>query len=642
MNTKQPIFLIFIICYLLLTNYCFAEEHMTITSETLEYSEETFTYIATGNVRIQKDDVIIEADKVRYNEQTSDLVAEGSVRYNDTDSIINASSLEMNLDTKTGKIYNAEIFYVQTNYHISGKEIEKRGERYYFSPDAKFTTCDAPVPEWCFRGKNVNAVIGKDLTASDVTFCIKDIPVLYTPYLYAPILTERQTGFLMPSLGYSESRGGYFSIPFFWAISENIDATIVMDLYTKRGIGENLEYRYLYPLDISGKWWLYHIRDTELNKDFWEFSVLHEQRNTERVDGFLNVNYVNEKDFFNEFSTDFKTRSTRFLESTGEVSLQFTNSRFYLMSEYWIDLEKDSDSPPQTLPEAGFVLNPTKLSYLWVSASTTFSNFWREDGIYGQRYDIHPQISHKIGDDIVFLQTAGLRETAYSLNESEDNSLHREVFEYKASVQTDLFKRYGSFTHILQPSITYTFITGSEDIPVFDSTEVVEDASLTEISLLNRFIDRKGELIIIKASQGFDSYSEDKHFLPTSLEISVKRPVFLRLDTSYDTYTNRFEDLNSDLWLKVSDTTFSVGQRYSREDNITFYNAGIGFHPYKPLYMDGKIWYDAEEKEIEEISVLIKYESQCWGINMDIIKRPDDFIVTVMFELKGLTKGIRI
>ena len=224
---------------MLLPVFCLAAEKTTINSESLTYDEKTSTYVAKGNVKIHRDDADIEADEVTYNDKTSDTVATGNVKYSDKDASISASKAELNLDKKTGILYDARILLKRDNYHISGNVIQKRGEDYYFSPDATFTTCDAPVPAWCFKGKNVDALVEDRLKSRDTTFRIKDIPVLYTPYLLAPLETESKTGFLIPAVGYSNTRGAYLSVPFFLVLSENRDATITIDEYTKRGLGED-------------------------------------------------------------------------------------------------------------------------------------------------------------------------------------------------------------------------------------------------------------------------------------------------------------------------------------------------------------------------------------------------------------------
>ncbi|MEW6003548.1 MAG: LPS assembly protein LptD, partial [Nitrospirota bacterium] len=347
----------------------------------------------------------------------------------------------------------------------------------------------------------------------------------------------------------------------------------------------------------------------------------------------------NHKDFYREFSPHFEIRTNRFLESTGEVSLPTKGSRLYFLSQYWIDLKEESLPVPQKLPELGFVLYPSQAGPFWFSATTAISNFWREEGIYGQRLDVFPRLVHKFGKDIIILQSLGLRETAYSLHRSENNSLHRESIEYSLTTYTRLWKKYGSFTHIIEPSLGYTLITDSEDLPLFDSTELFRKTSGIGLSLLNRFINKNGEFVIFRVTQDFDSELGDRPFLPSKLEIGIKWPLSLRLDTSYDFNTGKLESMNYDLSMRVSQATISAGQRYSRKEDILFYTAGIGIEPYKSWYTAGRLWYDAKEKGLKEVSIDIRYVSQCWSLIMELVRKPGDFSAAVIFELKGL--GLR-
>lgn len=636
-------FLLFAPCYLHSAVTCWAEDRTVITSETLTYEHAKKTYVAKGNVIVERSGSVIEADEITYNEQTADIMASGNIRYHDKDVTIDASRAELNLETESGTIFDAEVFYKKDNYRISGKEIRKTGKDYYFSPEASFTTCDGSSPAWCLRGKDMSAEVGDTLKARDVFFQIKNIPVLYTPFLWAPILNERKTGFLFPFFGYSDSRGFQINLPFYWAISENQDATFILDEHTRKGLGTGIEYRYVFPENVKGKWWAYHIRDSELRKDFFEFRSHHEQRAAGRLGGYLNINLVNEKDFYREFETDLQVRTNRFLDSTGEIAVPFSNSRAYLLSQYWIDLKEDSEDPLQRLPEAGYVLNPTKTGPFWISGSASFSNFWREEGSYGQRMDLFPKITHVFGEDITLLQRIGFRESAYLLHRSGEDSSHNEAFEYLVSGHVRFLKKYASFTHVVEPSISYTLVTNSDNtIPVFDSTELSDKTSLIALSLLNRLVSDRGELMVFRISQGFDSYEGDRSFLPLLLDIGIKEPLPLRFGALYNVHTGDIESINSDLALGIAGITLQAGQRYNRLNHVNTYVAGIGIHPFKPVTMSGKIWYDAEQKETREINLNVMYLSQCWGINLGFVKRPDDFSVSFLVELKGLTKALKM
>ena len=146
--------------------------------------------------------------------------------------------------------------------------------------------------------------------------------------------------------------------------------------------------------------------------------------------------------------------------------------------------------------------------------------------------------------------------------------------------------------------------------------------------------------MVFRISQGFDSEYGDRPFMPLKLEIGVKKPFSVRFDIDYDVHTGKVENTNSNVFLPISNITIMGGHRYNRKDDISYFDAGLGIRPYKPLYIEGKIWYDNTEHETRAVSLKLKYLSKCWGILMEFINRPDEFSAKVMFELTGISKGL--
>lgn len=611
-----------------------------VSSDTLEYFSETEKIIANGSVKIVRDDTIIHADTAVLFRKTSDVFARGNVLYEDTDMSLSASKAELNLDTETGILFDAELFYKKENYRISADRLEKRGDGYFYSPDARFTTCDAPVPAWCFRGKQVHLRTMEGLNARDVSFQIKNIPVLYTPYVWAPVMSERKTGFLLPSVGYSTDRGLKISIPFFWAIAKNRDATVVLDSYSKRGIGTGIEYRFVNPGGIKSSWWAYHIRDSELKKHFWEMRALHEQGSRDHIGGFLSINYVNRKEFYDEFEPRFSIRTQRFLESTGEITTPLSHSRFYLLSQYSVDLQRDTGDVPQRLPEIGYVLNFTPLKNFQIASAATAVNMWRDDGLSVGRFDVYPQVLFSTGKDIVLTQRLGARGTAYAFYKNDDwpdDSIQRLAFEYDAVGHMRLMRTYESFTHILEPSLRYHFIYSSENnLPVFDSTELFKKTSRIELSLLNRMLVQGGEVATVRITQAYDAELGDRPFLPLSLQAHIKTPLPLIIDAAYDVHDGRLDAISSALSFRMYGIASSFGQRYNRKDDLLAFTTYLQFKPHRLIDVESGLWYDAKGEGVQDLHVIVRYMRQCWGLTYEFHKKPDDYSMTVKFSLRGL------
>jgi len=646
---------LFVICFLfsvLTLSTAFASETI-VESNILEYDSKTTTYTAGGRVKITKDSTVIDADKVIYNEKTGEVSAEGNINYIDLDVRIRASKAFLNLEDKTGRLIEAEVFFKKDNYHIKGSEIERRAEKEYFLKGASFTTCDAPLPAWCFKGRDIHIILDDRVRARDVTFNIKGLPVFYSPYLTAP-LQDRKTGLLIPSIGFVEHKGLHYEQPFFWAISENRDATLTLDIYGRRGSGEGIEYRHLEKAGLRGTYWVYHLRDDRLRSDFWDIKGLFDKRDGD-ITAFVNLNYINSLLYYREYNPYVSSRRAfldpasylnittgRFLESTAEVRYRLSNSSISLQSQYFIDLKDGADQStvPQRLPEITYVRYPERIGPVTFSLITTATNFWREARERGQRLDLYPRLTFAAGDAVIVTHSLGLRATLYSMNSNDESSNRLKTgLDYSITVLTRLQKRYSNITHIIEPSIDYTFIPSlRSDIPLFDSTELYSKTSRFNLSIMNRFLSSNGEFLTLRFTQPVDTNRGDRPLLPVLLEASIKGPLTMRGEVSYDPGPGKIEDLNSDLSLNLSHPSLwlSIGERYRRTEDILYYSLGLRWNPLKSLSYEGYLWYDAKTGNTKNIIARIKYQRQCWGITAIVTKRERDYSFSLLFDLLGI------
>lgn len=660
-------------------------EGSTITADKLEYIKEEQKYVATGNVTILKDSTVVKADEAVYFSETGDASLTGHVSIDDKDYLINTEEAEFNIDDKTGTLNNAVIFFKREQYWISGVNMQKLGENHYYAKTAYFTTCDSESyrtakvitsadipasqrPDWCFKGDDADIVVGDKLTVRNATYRVKDIPVLYSPYFTAPVGSGRQTGFLMPAIGTSSGKGFRFSPAFFWAIDENKDATFTVDYFSKRGIGTGAEYRFL-DFNHEGTWYAYHIRDTKLHQDFIELKGI-DKYSAGNVKAFLDINYINNEAFYKEYPKDFASSISRFLQSTGEVSLPVNNSRMYLLSQHWINLREGvSEHVPQKLPELGYVLNPTAVGPAIFTLSASAANFYRSEEPHGQRIDIQPTLSYSFGDVVRLTQAISVRETAYNLTDGESfgSSPHREMFQYNAQAQMRILKNYGSFQHIVEPSAEFVFIPSAKLLPLFDATELPSKTALVQFILFNKFMFR-GLDISLRFSQPYDFNSDNSqelvdnfnarvdgfstssgsshHLQPTRLEGAVSGPAFpvnVTFDVAYDINDDRLNNLNSSFSFKVfKDITLGLGERYSRVDDLMLFTMLINASIDKHWGLIASTSYDAKGPGLRDFSVRALYKEQCWNVNILVTRRPADqfrpveYSYLLLLELKGI------
>ena len=101
---------------------------------------------------------------------------------------------------------------------------------------------------------------------------------LLTPYITFPISDRRKSGFLPPTFGSSSDNGFDFTLPYYWNIAPEMDATFAPRILGDRGVLLGGQYRYLIrrgdgQLDAE-----YLPVDSERNDDTrWLIGYNHEQ-----------------------------------------------------------------------------------------------------------------------------------------------------------------------------------------------------------------------------------------------------------------------------------------------------------------------------------------------------------------------------
>ncbi|MCU1319659.1 MAG: Organic solvent tolerance protein, partial [Edaphobacter sp.] len=219
-----------------------------------------------GNRFILDDDVVVtygdrtvRADHIEYDTETGDLTATGHLKATGgvNDEIIAASHGELNLKTQTGRFYDVvgsvglkslgrqKMVYASGNpFLFTGRMVVKTGPQAYEVYDGTVTSCQLVHPDWLlYAGKFT--VDSKKASAHNSVFRLVNIPVLYLPYVTHPVGGEnRQSGFLIPVLGQSSTRGFILGEELYWVINRSTDLTLGAEYFSLRGWAQSGTLRY--------------------------------------------------------------------------------------------------------------------------------------------------------------------------------------------------------------------------------------------------------------------------------------------------------------------------------------------------------------------------------------------------------------
>ena len=215
-------------------------------------------YKLHGNAEIHYRTYVLRADELTYNSDSGEATAS---RYftldgGPNDDHIKASHGTYNLTAETGRFYdvtattglrfrgNRVVLTSTAPFAFSGKIVEKTSSDHYLVYDGTITTCELPHPNWQFEAHKVVVDVGANASIYHSTFVLHGFPVFYFPYATHPVAKEaRDTGFLVPTVGRSSTKGNIVGDSFYWAINRSLDATLGAEYFSKRGWSQRGEFR---------------------------------------------------------------------------------------------------------------------------------------------------------------------------------------------------------------------------------------------------------------------------------------------------------------------------------------------------------------------------------------------------------------
>jgi LPS-assembly protein len=237
----------------------FAEQsnnHPTICA--IEQERDGVVYKLHGAVEIYYESYILRSDDATFNSDTNQASASGHFALDGgpNDDHIRASHGTYNFALETGKFYdvtgttglrfraNRPILTSTAPFAFTGKLVEKTGPAHYLVYDGTITTCELPHPKWQFDARKVDVDVGGNAKIYRSEFVLHGFPILYFPFATHPVEKEsRQSGFLIPSVGRSSTKGNILGDAYYWAINRMMDATIGAEYFSLRGWSQRGEFR---------------------------------------------------------------------------------------------------------------------------------------------------------------------------------------------------------------------------------------------------------------------------------------------------------------------------------------------------------------------------------------------------------------
>ncbi|NMY94047.1 LPS-assembly protein LptD [Pseudomonas proteolytica] len=518
-----------------------------IGAKASRYEQETQVATLAGDVVMRQGSMQVEAQEASLYQAENRGELNGNVRMRDNGALIVGDHAQVQLDTGAAQIDNAE--YVMHKSRIRGNALyAKRAENAIIRlKDGTYTTCEPDSNAWQLRGNNItlNPATGFG-TATNATLRVKNIPILYTPYIYFPIDDRRQSGFLPPSFSSGGESGFTLVTPYYFNLAPNYDATLYPRYMTKRGLLMEGEFRYLTKSSEGQVGGAYlnddndeRSKQTDFEKTRWMLNWQHKGGLDSRVMTEVDYTDISDPYYFQDLQTDqIGVERRDALNQQGAVNYRGDNYNARLNLQAYKLATISQITPYNRLPQITFngslPYHPGGLNFAYDTEAVRFDrdletgNFIDKDGVTttprldtnvrgltranGTRLNVAPSVSLPMTASYGYI-TPKLKYayTKYDLDlDNRGKTTLAAGDEFKssqdrsipiASVDSGLYfdratQWFGkNYNQTLEPRLFYLYVPEKDqsDIPVFDTSET--SFSYSSLFRENRFsgTDRIGD-----------------------------------------------------------------------------------------------------------------------------------------------------
>jgi len=654
----------------------FAQDSTSEISITAQHQERTKEgVLARGRVKIRYKNIEILAELVRLNSETKEVVAEGGVTIRLPNEVISMESARFNLDSWEGTLKKARGM-VQPSIFYKADSIEVKSRNEYGLRKVMLTSCTQPVPIWKFSCSKANFKKGDYFEMWNAVFSIKKVPIFYFPYMKYPADQDPSTGLLAPQLGYSGPKGMFYSQSFYWAIKRNMDATINFDLYSARGIGGGLEYRYLFKEGLGGQFRLYYFnfkKDPE-RSDPNSAYIIRFNHNQPLPFGFnfvADVDYQSSYDFLREFDNNYKTALTSNRSSQAYLSRSWNYFTFSARVSRFETrfIEEDISFIRHSIPEFRFSSSKIKLfSPIYFSFSSAFKRWeqgWEtsyEAGTqkHSQSFNLAPSLTVPFNSIpwLTLTSTATANLTYYFQSYAPDSTnivdepllskIYSANFRLTGPVFVKIF--YGAdeepkIKHIIEPYFSYMYDSPVAESDRFIASWIFYRNHYVQYGITNRFLIKQDgssrEIFSLGIAQTF--YLEPEEGPLRLYLFNGKAPAFsdisgnvrfyparnysLNFSISYNPYFKTFSRLSLSAQLGLPQEPAFLQVKWYKSinpyrENIFYNRHQIGVTgglkiPALSLEALGDIYFNIQKREMLYSALSLVYHFQCLDLGVE-------------------------
>jgi Tat protein translocase TatC len=201
--------------------------------------------VLQGEALAGRQGTLLEADSITYRESACALDATGSPALFDKANVMVGNSIRYNTCLQRGVVTQAFTDFTEgaATWYLRGNIAQDSSASRLYAASSSVTSCDLPVPHYYFQAKEVKWTASHFIVARPAVLYIRDVPILWLPFVFQDTRSGRRSGILIPKFGINDLvrpdpsyKRQVTNVGYYWAPNDYFDLMARLDWYSGRFI----------------------------------------------------------------------------------------------------------------------------------------------------------------------------------------------------------------------------------------------------------------------------------------------------------------------------------------------------------------------------------------------------------------------
>jgi len=271
-------------------------------ADTLVLQGDSQIVFLRGEAFVDRDGTKLQADSIRYQEASCRLDAVGTPQLFDQSSVLVGEGMRYDTCVQRGTVTQALTSFQQGGgtWFMRGDLAVDSGSTRLYGASSEITSSDLPVPEYHFTAGEVKWLNKNVMVARPAVLYVRDVPIMWIPFIFQDIRTGRRSGVLIPHFGLSDLvrptrsyQRSFTGLGYYWVPNDYLDFLASTDWYAGRALDfrGQLRYRWLDEF-ITGGFSYTRTEQLDANATASQITWTHQQAFSSRTHFNASINYA--------------------------------------------------------------------------------------------------------------------------------------------------------------------------------------------------------------------------------------------------------------------------------------------------------------------------------------------------------------